>query len=763
MRYTGLSGIDTESMVSALMKAEGMKLDKLKQQNQLTLWKQTAYYNVTDVFKTFQNDFLALGSSNSARLSSTFLRNNSGVKNTSGGDSAAVKITSSTNAEVGKYTVDVKQLAAKDTYTSASGTARGAVTSSVNWDDPNVYDNLRDGDSIQISLDGTTKSLKFTQADIDRAKTAGNKADEFRSILQEKLDAAFGKETIGNGPEVSKIKAEMNGGKLTISANQGHNATIQGGTFRDTSVTAGDMNLSGGLGLPNPDPGDGVDFSLKISQDGSESVITFKLKGDMTAEEAAASINKSISETSPAITSGLKAAVNSDGKLVFGVGSTNSTVTVSNDGVDVLDALGFAGPVSIEPTNALNDFGFKSGSSTNIDLNQKLAHIFPGQGGGSFEINGRVFTFDTVQDSLQDVMNKVNSTNIGVKLSYDSLNENFKLEAANTGVANSINIEDPDGFLTGASGLKLGQTNEQKGRDSKFVFNGIETTRDSNNIYIAGIRMELSQITSDSAGGAVNGGPVTIGIEKDTSGTVDYVKKLVEAFNTMIDGLNKELRTNRPKQDSYNYYEPLTDEQKESMKDSDIENWEEKAMQGMLYNDDLLNSISGSLRNMLYQPVELEDGTKISLYEIGITTSNDYRDGGKLVIDEDKLTKALDARGDDIAQLFTKSANIAYKPGFNDRNRLAQEGIAERMNDIINSAIGTSGSITLRAGMKGDTMLEMTSTMYKTLRDQSDRMAEMLTYLQNKESSYYEMFSRMEQAITQANTQMAYLQSQLGI
>ena len=58
MRFTGMSGIDTESMVTALMKAEGMKLDKLKQQNQLTLWKQTAYYNVADIFRNFQNSFL---------------------------------------------------------------------------------------------------------------------------------------------------------------------------------------------------------------------------------------------------------------------------------------------------------------------------------------------------------------------------------------------------------------------------------------------------------------------------------------------------------------------------------------------------------------------------------------------------------------------------------------------------------------------------------------------------------------------------------
>jgi flagellar hook-associated protein 2 len=766
MRYTGLSGIDTESMVTALMKAEGMKLDKLRQQNQLTLWKQSAYYSASDIFKTFQNSFLALGSANSARLSSTFLRNNSVVKNSAGADSSTVKITDASGAELGKYTVDVKQLATKDTYTGASGSAGSGIVSTADWNDPAVYDNLKNGDSIKISLDGTSKSLKFTQTDIDSIKAAGGKAAKFQEVLQNKLNDAFGEETVGNPPAtVPKVKAEMNGGALTITASQGHTAIIQGAALRDTAITAGAAPDISSLGLPSPDSSDGVDFNLKVSQNGTDSIITFRLKGDMTAEQAASSVNKAISEALPEITSGLKAAVNSDGKLVFSVGTTDSTVTVSNDdNPQVLAALGFSGDVTIDPTNALNDFGFTAGDSTKMNLKLKLSEVFNGVPANvNFEINGHVFNFDSANTSVQDLINDVNNANIGVKLSFDSLNENFKLEAAETGAANALKITDASGFLQGSTGLKLSQTADQMARDSRFIFNGIETTRGSNNIEIAGIRMELGQITSDSAGAAINGGPVTLTIEKDTAGTVDFIKKFVEAYNTMIDSLNSTLTTNRPKKDSYNYYEPLTDEQKESMKENDIKNWEEKAQQGMLYNDDLLQSVSGSLRGMIYQSVELSNGTKLSLYEIGITTSNDFRDGGKLIIDEDKLTRAVESRSGDIAQLFTKSADIPYKPGVNDKNRIAQEGIAERMNDIINSAIGTSGAITKRAGMKGDTMLEMSSSMYKTLRDQNDRITEMLAYLQQKETDYYAIFSRMEQAITQANSQMAYLQAQLGV
>jgi flagellar capping protein FliD len=68
----------------------------------------------------------------------------------------------------------------------------------------------------------------------------------------------------------------------------------------------------------------------------------------------------------------------------------------------------------------------------------------------------------------------------------------------------------------------------------------------------------------------------------------------------------------------------------------------------------------------------------------------------------------------------------------------------------------------VKAGIAGDSLSELSSTMYKTIKAQNDRISDMLEYLQEKETTYYTMFSKMEQAITEANNQMAYLQAQLG-
>ena len=767
MRFTGLSGIDTQSMVTAIMRAEGMRLDRLRQQNTLTMWRRDAYFDISDTLRTFQSDYLALGAPNSARLASTFNRRSNTIQNLLGVASTAVRVTNSANAETGDYTLDVLQLAARDTFTSATGTASGSIVSTVNWNDPNVFMNLRPGDGFHVSLDGLARDISFSDSDLAALSSAGNGAEAFRSMLQDKLDDAFGRSIIG-GSNVPKAYVQMDvNGRLNITANPGHLLVLHGGVQRNTAQTAGDeIDFDVDFAYF---PEDGEEFSLSIGQDGENTTITFSLNPEMTtAAEVVAVINTAVSELDPPLTNGFRASTNSDGRIVFGVGSTNSTVTVINAGSsDTLQLLRFSGPVVIEPTNALNDFGFSSGISTNMDTNQTLEQAFGITGDVNFEINGRQFTF-AYDTTVRQMMNEISNANIGVRLIVDTLNENFRLESTNTGTANAMQIIDTDGFL--GTTLGLYQTDDQRARDAHFIFNGIETTRNSNNIQIAGINMDLVQVTSIATTNdlgqpvrePVNGGPVNIAVANDVDGTLETIRSFIDAYNEMLRELYASWQTRRPRRDSFNNYEPLMEWQKEEMRDRDIDNWEEQARIGLLHNDDILQSVSTTLRSMLFEPVDLENGSTLFMHEIGITTTSNFRDGGRLEIDEARLRTALETRGSEVAELFTKSATIPFRAGFTDRARMAQQGISERINDILNNTIGTSGSITLRAGIRGDSLFETTSQMYRTMREQNDRIAEMRRQLEQRENNLFQMFSRMEQAVTASNNQMAYLQSQLG-
>ena len=76
------------------------------------------------------------------------------------------------------------------------------------------------------------------------------------------------------------------------------------------------------------------------------------------------------------------------------------------------------------------------------------------------------------------------------------------------------------------------------------------------------------------------------------------------------------------------------------MTEKEIEQWEEKAKEGILYRDEILDGIMSDLRTQIYAPVKLSDGTNMYLFDLGITTTNKYREGGVLEIDENKLDEA---------------------------------------------------------------------------------------------------------------------------
>jgi flagellar hook-associated protein 2 len=235
----------------------------------------------------------------------------------------------------------------------------------------------------------------------------------------------------------------------------------------------------------------------------------------------------------------------------------------------------------------------------------------------------------------------------------------------------------------------------------------------------------------------------------------------VEEYNKLVEVLNGQVNTSRPKSDKYTYYEPLTNEEKEAMSEDQVKKWEEKAKTGMLYRDDLLTGIARQIREMMYTEVVREDGSKISLHQIGIQTSNESGYIGKLQIDEDKLRAALEKDPEAVKELFTKQAGM---PGITPKERSARlkhEGLADRLGDIIANAIDRDGSIWNRAGIE-KTLSDKNNTMYTEMSNYDEKISDMLEYLTDREDYYYNLFAKMEQAMAQSNQQMSSLMGMLG-
>ncbi|MGG4406606.1 flagellar hook-associated protein 2 [Geobacillus stearothermophilus] len=341
--------------------------------------------------------------------------------------------------------------------------------------------------------------------------------------------------------------------------------------------------------------------------------------------------------------------------------------------------------------------------------------------------------------TLDGLIAQLNSNlDLGVSAFYDEQTGRISIMKKDTGAQASLVLADQAtvdffaqlGFTNTAAGQEL--TGKTAGKDADITINGLRTTRSSNTFTINGVTYTVKGT-----------GTATVSVSTDVDAMVNAIKGFVDKYNEVIAKINAELKEER-----YRDYPPLTDEQKEAMTEKQIELWEEKARSGMLRGDSILSSALSQMRMNVYTKVE---GANIpsgfsQLAQIGITTSSNYLDGGKLIIDETKLREKIKENPDAVYQLFNQD-------GATD----AEKGIARRLRDTIKATIG---KIEQKAGKTiwtnqqfaiGRDLIE--------INDQIDRFEDRLKQIEDR---YYRQFTAMEEAIQRANQQSMYLMNAFG-
>ncbi|AGT33461.1 flagellar cap protein FliD [Geobacillus genomosp. 3] len=337
--------------------------------------------------------------------------------------------------------------------------------------------------------------------------------------------------------------------------------------------------------------------------------------------------------------------------------------------------------------------------------------------------------------TLDGLIAQLNSNaDLGVSAFYDEQTGRISIMKKETGAQASLVLADPAtagffaqklGFTGAVSGGEL--TGKTAGKDAVVTINGLATTRSSNTFTINGVTY------------TVNGqGTATVSVATDTDAMFNAIKGFVDKYNDTIAKINAELKEER-----YRDYPPLTDEQKEAMTEKQIELWEEKARSGMLRGDSMLSSALSQMRMNLYTKVE---GANVAsgfsqLAQIGITTSSNYLDGGKLIIDETKLREKIQENPDAVYQLFNR-----------DGTTDAEKGIARRLRDTIKATIG---KIEQKAGKTIWTNQQF--AIGRDLSDIDEQIDRFEDRLKQIEDRYWRQFTAMEEAIQRANQQSMYL------
>jgi flagellar hook-associated protein 2 len=389
----------------------------------------------------------------------------------------------------------------------------------------------------------------------------------------------------------------------------------------------------------------------------------------------------------------------------------------------------------------------KSGGGT-VDPNAPLNTQFSSPSSLQFEVikPGSTtaetvdITIDPATDTLNSLISKLNqNAKLGVSAFYDEFTQKLVITKNETGAGASIKVVSGAnflkelGFTSATDGNEL--TGKTFGQNAKFTINGLPTERTTNTFTINGMTYTLKNTKTS--------GTVTISTATDTDSIFNSIKAFVDKYNEVISKINAELKEER-----YRDYPPLTDEQKEAMTEKQIELWEEKARSGMLRGDSILSSGLSKMRMDLYTKV---GGANITsgfsqLAEIGITTSSNYLDGGKLIIDETKLRQKIQENPDAIYRLFN-----------NDSTNYSEKGIARRLRDTIKDTIG---KIEQKAGKT-----IWTNQQFAIGRDliqidsQIDRFEDRLKQIEDR---YWRQFTAMEEAIQRANQQSMYLMNAFG-
>jgi len=674
IRIGGLaSGMDIDTLVADLMKAERIPYEKLTKSKQKVEWQRDAYREMNTSLLNFRTQTFNMKLSTNYRARSVTSSNDSKVTavaksaadlssfNISKIDqlaSAATKVNTGTISKTDKIDATSSLYNIKDTFSSSNfGWTAGSVETR----------------TITTAADGTT--FKLTLSD-------GVQLQQIANQTAVKVDG--------------KSYTVVTGDGVTPKTGEVHLDTLGNLTFTDT-IKKGS--------------------SIKVDFAADKKIDTFTpsaATSEIQLTKGSVSLNDEI-------------VLNVGGVEYRNNGSNNNELLAADNSVfatiDSSGKISFTNQVAqgtdIKVEYKQNYFAFDIGS-----------HTSKGQVNERFLVQG--------SESLNSVLSKISSSTAGVSAFYDTFSDRVTLTRKETGDFNTglgQEIITSSGFLNDV--LKFEGSSEEGGKNAQFTINGLSTERTSNTFDISGVTFTLKDKLLEGEP------PISINISNDTDKVVENIVKFVNSYNELI--ANIQTKVNETK---YRDYDPLTDEERESLSETQQEKWDEMAKSGLLKGDSTLSSLLSKMRNDFYSPVSNSSiTTKYNqLSNLGITTSSNYLDGGKLIIDEDKLRAAIEEDPSSVEKLFTSSGTTS-----------GEKGILTRLYDSVTTAMD---NIKTKAGSSNST--NSTFTLGRNLNSIEDQIERFEDRLQQIEDRYWAQFTAMEKAIQQSNSQMSYMMQQFS-
>lgn len=721
IRLSGInSGLDTDALVKELVSAYSLKTEKYEKQKTKVEWKKDAWQGLnTKIYGLYT-------SISNLRYDSAY-----NLKKTSVSDPTKAKITASGSAITGTQKLQISSTAQAAYLTS--GKLGADVTGSTK-----IFDLIEnyEGGATQIEVKGTMIDI-----------TAETTISELVKKLKDEagLNASF----------------DENNKRFFISAKES-------GLANDFDLCATDDNSREVLSAL------GLDLSLLEYDSKGNKVFTSAASAYKEAydlyEVAGGDIDTYIRE----LVSGYKDSIDAQQEIID---SHKATIESYKD-IKNLETMRDARTAYDAIFGALTQAGIENLDKT--DVYSWVKTFKEAETGYDEEKVKEYLTSNNVADEkidevvnvLKENITKVNAYEGELSLADDELNtindqitekqtayDNAKkaTDAANAEIAKikaskfAKYLDDEDGLDAEIAELsqraldaknileneEVGVDNAIKiaGQDATIIFNGAVFTSSTNSFSINGLTIEAQAVTESE---------ISITTAVDTQGIYDKIKDFLTQYNSVINEITKLYNA-----DTAKGYEPLTDEERDAMSDTEIEKWEAKIKDSLLRRDSSLGSIMNAMINSMSQSYEA-GGQKLTLSNFGISTlgflnaakneqyafhidgdEDDTNTSGK----EDKLMKAIQENPDQIMEFMKNLTSGLYS------------AIDEKMKSTELSSVYK---------VYNDKEID------KEIKSVEELIKKWKEKVEAEEDRYYKQFSQMEVALSKLQSQTNSLAGLLG-
>lgn len=766
IRLSGMqSGLDTEALVSALVLSYRTKKEDYEKAQTKLSWKQDKWKSINTKITNFYSGTLA-----SNKLTSAYNLKKATINN-----SSYATVSASTSAVSGTQTLKVTKLASTGYLTGGkiSGSNKAKLTGSSKLSEVDGMGSKADGAAISVTANGTTSTItlssdmtinefvvklknagltasfdennqrffissKSSGADNDFSMTAAN--NNGKSALEALRLQATTEDTIAKdiakyqtivGQDDYVSKTAENNYKAAIDK---YNKAIS--SLKDTNTKL-DYEKSYLNTFINS-----LAYEEKTAEDGtvtseptSDSLKTARETLSSKAEELTEKLkDSSLDDSTKAATQLELDAVNAVIKTVSTDSALSRAQKTADDGTTSFDSstadttlAGFDTTIT-ENENKIEEYYTKAGISKGSDGNYNASQIS--------STTGLILESYTYEKAVADGNSLATGYQTAAQEQYDYAQ---KMVAAYNKLQDGTATSDDKKLLGLSDSTTTDSTSAVRiaGSNAQIELNGAVFENTTNNFSINGLTIQATALTGNEA--------VTITTDTDVDGIYDTIKDMFSEYNELIKTLDTALNA-----DSAKGYEPLTDDEKESMSDDEIEKWETKIKDSLLRNDGTLSSVVSSMKNSMLAGITI-DGKTYNLSDFGISTgsyfSTSTNEKGVYHIDgdeddstskgnTDKLKAAIANDSDTVIKFFSQLANNLYS--------------------TLNKKLGTSNSMSSYMSIYNDKEMATQYSEYKT------KISDQETKISTWEDYYYKKFSRMESALASLNSQASSISGLFG-